>query len=190
MIVWPIVPPGIGDRIQEEFNCKSGLLCWEVAAAKLNRGAGSRERVYTLARKIADHIMGQRVHSKSEPNLFNLESLFTTFEIAATLGHLPDLTKDEISKLVEALQTVIVFTLDYSMRFPVSPREGFIPSGAYRRLSDMMDRATFTKRLDEIREIRNDLMHFHPDGISGDDAETLRETARFFYSFSQFRHAN
>ena len=52
-----------------------------------------------------------------------------------------------------------------------------------------MGRATFTKRLDEIREIRNDVMHFHPDGISDDDTETLRETARFFYSFSQFRPA-
>jgi hypothetical protein len=33
----------------------------------------------------------QQVHSKSELNLFNLESLFTTFEMAATIGHLPDL---------------------------------------------------------------------------------------------------
>jgi len=80
----------------------------------------------------------QRVHSKSELNLFNLESLFTTFEMAATLGHLPDLSEEEISKLVEALQTVIVFTLDYSMLFPVSPNEGFIASGPYRILSDKL----------------------------------------------------
>jgi hypothetical protein len=80
----------------------------------------------------------QRVHSKSELNLFNLESLFTTFEMAATLGHLPDLTEDEISKLVESLQTVIVFTLDYSMRFPVSLTEGFIASAPYRRLVDLL----------------------------------------------------
>ena len=37
------------------------------------------------------------------------------------------------------------------------------------RLGLKMDRATFTKRLDEIREIRNDVMHFHPDGISDHD---------------------
>jgi CBS domain-containing protein len=55
------------------------------------------------------------------------------------------------------------------------------------KLGLRLDRGTFTKRLDEIREIRNDVMHFHPDGISNDDLETLRETARFFYSFSQFK---
>ena len=42
------------------------------------------------------------------------------------------------------------------------------------------------KRLDEVRRIRNDVMHFDPDGISGGDLETLRETARFD-TFTQFR---
>lgn len=60
MIVWPIVPPRIGDRIQEEFDCEAGLISWERVAPKLNHRAGSRERVYTLARKIADHIMGEK----------------------------------------------------------------------------------------------------------------------------------
>ncbi|TWT64910.1 CBS domain-containing protein [Crateriforma conspicua] len=50
-----------------------------------------------------------------------------------------------------------------------------------------LDRATFTKRLDEVRRIRNDVMHFDPDGISDADKEILRETGRFFYNFSQFR---
>ncbi len=50
-----------------------------------------------------------------------------------------------------------------------------------------MDRPTFVKRLDEIRRIRNDVMHFHPDGISDEDLEVLRETNKFFYAFSQFR---
>jgi hypothetical protein len=58
------------------------------------------------------------------------------------------------------------------------------------RLGLKMDRATFTRPLDEIRDIRNDVMHFHPDGISDGDEETLRETATFFYSFSQFRQKN
>lgn len=50
-----------------------------------------------------------------------------------------------------------------------------------------MDRPTFVKRLDEVRRIRNDVMHFHPDGISDEDLEVLRETNKFFYTFSQFR---
>lgn len=52
-----------------------------------------------------------------------------------------------------------------------------------------MDRPTFVKRLDDVRKIRNDVMHFHPDGISDDDLEVLRETNKFFYTFSQFRKA-
>lgn len=50
-----------------------------------------------------------------------------------------------------------------------------------------MDRPTFVKRLDDVRRIRNDVMHFHPDGISDGDIEVLRETNKFFYTFSQFR---
>ena len=60
MIVWPIVPPGIGDRIQEEFECKSGLIPCDAAESKLNSSVESRERLYTLAREIADHIMGEK----------------------------------------------------------------------------------------------------------------------------------
>jgi hypothetical protein len=50
-----------------------------------------------------------------------------------------------------------------------------------------MDRGTFVKRLDEIRRIRNDVVHFHPDGISESDKDTLQETVRFFYAISQFK---
>jgi hypothetical protein len=60
MIVWPIVPPRIGKRIQEEFECKSGLLSWHAAAAKLNREADARARVFKSAKQIADHIMSEK----------------------------------------------------------------------------------------------------------------------------------
>jgi hypothetical protein len=33
--------------------------------------------------------------------------------------------------------------------------------------------------LDQVRDIRNDVMHFDPDGIPPDDLERLREFARF-----------
>jgi len=57
----------------------------------------------------------------------------------------------------------------------------------WQQISLALDRATLTKRLDQVRRIRNDVMHFHPDGISPDDVEILRETGRFFYNFSQFK---
>jgi hypothetical protein len=38
------------------------------------------------------------------------------------------------------------------------------------------------KRLRQVGRIRNDVMHFHPDGISPQDLELLRETRKFLQS--------
>jgi len=42
-----------------------------------------------------------------------------------------------------------------------------------------IDRSLFIKQLDKIRMIRNDVMHFDPDGIADSDLETLRDFVRF-----------
>ena len=42
-----------------------------------------------------------------------------------------------------------------------------------------IDRAQFCKGLDEIRRIRNDVMHFDPDGVPSDDMLLLRNFANF-----------
>lgn len=42
-----------------------------------------------------------------------------------------------------------------------------------------LDRVVFCKQLSLVRDIRNDVMHFDPDGISPRDVEELREFARF-----------
>lgn len=47
------------------------------------------------------------------------------------------------------------------------------------RLGYDLSRAECTKRLREVGRIRNDVMHFHPDGISPDDMDLLRETRKF-----------
>jgi len=57
----------------------------------------------------------------------------------------------------------------------------------FNLLNLAIDRGTLVKRLDQVRKIRNDVMHFHPDGISIGDLEILRETNKFFYLLSQFR---
>lgn len=44
-----------------------------------------------------------------------------------------------------------------------------------------IDRATFCKELDSIRRVRNDVMHFDPDGIPPNDLEALRKFANFLY---------
>lgn len=49
----------------------------------------------------------------------------------------------------------------------------------WKKLKLAIDRVEFVKRLDCVREIRNDVMHFDPDGLEDADLETLREFAQF-----------
>ncbi len=48
----------------------------------------------------------------------------------------------------------------------------------WKKLGLLINREQFIKHLDEIRKIRNDVMHFDPDGISNQDMETLRRFTR------------
>ena len=48
------------------------------------------------------------------------------------------------------------------------------------RLGLSIDRVTFTEHLDAVREIRNDVMHFDPDGLEPEHEATLKDLARFF----------
>jgi predicted transcriptional regulator len=41
-----------------------------------------------------------------------------------------------------------------------------------------LDRSVFIKALDEVRRIRNDVMHFNPDPISDEDLDRLREFSK------------
>lgn len=49
----------------------------------------------------------------------------------------------------------------------------------WRKLGLNLDRATFCRKLDKVREIRNDVMHFDPDGVDPSDLRELREFAQF-----------
>jgi CBS domain-containing protein len=48
-----------------------------------------------------------------------------------------------------------------------------------------IDRATFVRQLDGVRSIRNDVMHFDPDGIPTTDLERLREFAQFLQRLNE-----
>lgn len=51
--------------------------------------------------------------------------------------------------------------------------------GRWERLSLRVDRVVFIRLLDKVRDIRNDVMHFDPDGIPDNDLDVLRDFARF-----------
>jgi len=42
-----------------------------------------------------------------------------------------------------------------------------------------VDRVTFIKDLERVNLIRNDVMHFDPDGIGKEDLEFVKKEARF-----------
>jgi hypothetical protein len=52
----------------------------------------------------------------------------------------------------------------------------------WNKLHLLLDRAAFYNGLEEIRSIRNKVMHFHPDGISLEDREVLRKTRQMLQS--------
>ena len=47
----------------------------------------------------------------------------------------------------------------------------------WKRLSLRLDRAQFIKWLEDVRDVRNDVMHFDPDPVSADRLQLLREVA-------------
>ena len=48
------------------------------------------------------------------------------------------------------------------------------------RLGLSIDRKEFLKRLDSVREIRNEVMHFDPEGLDSEQKRKLEEFAKFF----------
>ena len=46
-------------------------------------------------------------------------------------------------------------------------------------------RKTFCKELDEVRKLRNEIMHFHPDVIEDGDFEQLRRFSRLLEQLDQ-----
>jgi CBS domain-containing protein len=46
--------------------------------------------------------------------------------------------------------------------------------GCWAKLGWPLNRAAFVKRLDELREVRNDVMHFNPDPVPPDTVDKLR----------------
>ena len=48
------------------------------------------------------------------------------------------------------------------------------------RLGLNLDRKEFVKQLDWVREKRNDVMHFDPEGLEPDDTKKLENLALFF----------
>ena len=49
----------------------------------------------------------------------------------------------------------------------------------WKKIKLAIDRATFVDQLNRVRDSRNDVMHFDPDGLDDDDLTFLRDFSRF-----------
>lgn len=54
----------------------------------------------------------------------------------------------------------------------------------FEKLNLKIDRKLIVKQLDEVRKIRNDVMHFDPDGITSQNLELLRQTVTFLHTLT------
>lgn len=55
--------------------------------------------------------------------------------------------------------------------------------GNWAKLGWPLDRVAFVKRLDELRGVRNDVMHFNPDPVPADSVEKLRNIFRMLRQY-------
>jgi hypothetical protein len=82
----------------------------------------------------------QDVHSKSSLDIRNLESVFTTFEMAKNIGRLSDLPANDVSKCVESMQAVIFYTLDQCVLFPTTGITGTLcATDVYRGFAECIN---------------------------------------------------
>lgn len=78
----------------------------------------------------------QKVHSKAQLDLNNIEAIFNAFEIANTIQKLPGFDSDEIPQVIQSLKEVIVATLQKTLVFPVLHSDIAIPPpyGSFAKL--------------------------------------------------------
>ena len=57
----------------------------------------------------------------------------------------------------------------------------------WNRLNLKLDRKEFVKQLDWVREKRNDVMHFDPDGVEPEDLKKLENIVGFFRELRRMR---
>ena len=56
----------------------------------------------------------------------------------------------------------------------------------FNKLNLSIERSHFIKQLDKVRQIRNDIMHFDPEGITREQGEDLTKMAKFLMELKKY----
>lgn len=70
----------------------------------------------------------QLVHSKSQLDIQNVESVFSAFEMAKTLGRFSDYSAEKIDNLVKSMQLLILGTINKTFQVPLNHRSPTAPA--------------------------------------------------------------
>jgi hypothetical protein len=87
----------------------------------------------------------QRVHSKAQLDLNNIESVFNAFELGRLIQKLPGVESDKIEQVIASLKELIVTTIEVTMNFPCE-KTYILPPEPY---------GTFAKLLRKIQSAQN-----------------------------------
>lgn len=79
----------------------------------------------------------QAVHSKAQLDLNNIESIFTALELGRIIQRIPGIPKEEITTTIAALKTLIVKTLEATIKFPVRGKRISAPK-PYDAFADLL----------------------------------------------------
>jgi CBS domain-containing protein len=102
-----------------------------------------------------------------------IDGKFTSAELASV--------RDE-ADATRVIESVADLTLGEYIRLLQNP-ENWAKTGL------RVDRKVFVAELDNVRRIRNDVMHFDPDGISEEDHKLLRNFLQFMHELSNIAQA-
>ncbi|MET8996125.1 CBS domain-containing protein [Amycolatopsis sp. NPDC004169] len=125
-----------------------------------------------------------------------VEGIVTTADVARRYGEMAT-PFFQLGELDQTLRWIIRCTLDLPAVRPLCgrPIDSFdhLAFGDYQRILENkdawdrigwpLDRPAFIARLDEIRRIRNSVMHFHPDAVSEDTVEKLRHFTSLLHRY-------
>ena len=122
-----------------------------VTATDLNNQFLQLAEPFLLVGEIESHVR-RLIHGK-----FTSEEIMSTTEASndQTIGDIADLTFGNYCRLLE------------------DPER-------WEKLKLQVDRKVFVDQLDRVRQIRNDVMHFNPDGLDPKEIDQLRSMAGFF----------
>lgn len=129
----------------------NGLITGIVTASDLNEQFLQLAEPFLLVGEIESHIR-RIIHGK-----FTRDGL-------VSISHLPD---------GQPIDHIAGMTFGDYCRLLEEP-------GRWQKVNLPFDRAVFIKQLHEIRDLRNNVMHFNSDGLDPDDVRKLRTLSRFF----------